>query len=173
MFRLFADNSQCRHIFFAGCHDSGYSNLLTPYRGRTDRITLLKAANFHSEYERLGLPVRELPALFMSTPIGGTGSPSNHTPSMSTTSRPICKHFQKVRGNALPYFAFQLMFFRAFADTAALATRPTYRRVNNSLDPTIPPLLQEGNLLRVLALKSFMPHNLSPTSILSGKIISR
>ncbi|GLA52249.1 hypothetical protein AnigIFM63604_009091 [Aspergillus niger] len=95
MFRLFADNSQCKHIFFAGCHDSGYSNLLTPYRGRTDRITLLKAANFHSEYERLGLPVRELPALFMSTPIGGTGSPSNHTPSLSTSSRPICKHFQK------------------------------------------------------------------------------
>ncbi|EHA27401.1 hypothetical protein ASPNIDRAFT_140582, partial [Aspergillus niger ATCC 1015] len=76
MFRLFADNSQCKHIFFAGCHDS--------------------AANFHSEYERLGLPVRELPALFMSTPIGGTGSPSNHTPSLSTSSRPICKHFQKV-----------------------------------------------------------------------------
>ncbi|PYI09223.1 C-x8-C-x5-C-x3-H type zinc finger protein [Aspergillus sclerotiicarbonarius CBS 121057] len=96
MFRLFADNNQCKHIFFAGCHDSGYSNLLTPYRGRTDRITLLKGAGFHSEYERLDLPVRELPAVFMSTPLGGNGSMMpNHTASVSNGSRPICKHFQK------------------------------------------------------------------------------
>ena len=98
MFRLFADNNQCKHIFFAGCHDSGYSNLLTPYRGRTDRITLLKGAGFHSEYERLDLPVRELPSVFMSTSLGGNGSMiSNHTASPSNTSRSICKHFQKVR----------------------------------------------------------------------------
>ena len=31
MFRLFIDNSQCKHIFFAGCHDTGYLSLLTPY----------------------------------------------------------------------------------------------------------------------------------------------
>ncbi|PYH94405.1 C-x8-C-x5-C-x3-H type zinc finger protein [Aspergillus ellipticus CBS 707.79] len=98
MFRLFADNNQCKHIFFAGCHDSGYSNLLTPYRGRTDRITLLKGASFHSEYERLDLPVRELPSVFMSTPLGANGHHStltvNHSPP-TAPSRPVCKHYQK------------------------------------------------------------------------------
>ncbi|PWY86767.1 hypothetical protein BO70DRAFT_427773 [Aspergillus heteromorphus CBS 117.55] len=99
MFRLFADNNQCKHIFFAGCHDSGYSSLLTPYRGRTDRITLLKGASFHSEYERLDLPVRELPSVFMSTPFSGNG---HHTttlppsqPPTAAPSRQICKHYQK------------------------------------------------------------------------------
>ncbi|CRG89670.1 hypothetical protein PISL3812_06709 [Talaromyces islandicus] len=42
MFRLFAENSQCKHIFFAGCHDVGYLSLLIPYRGKADRVTLLK-----------------------------------------------------------------------------------------------------------------------------------
>ncbi|KAE8355673.1 hypothetical protein BDV28DRAFT_162611 [Aspergillus coremiiformis] len=90
MFRLFADNNQCKHIFFAGCHDAGYLSLLTPYRGKTDRITLIKSASFHPEYEKLDLLVRELPAVFTSTspsPMGGNIA--------ATATRPVCKHFQK------------------------------------------------------------------------------
>lgn len=88
MFRLFADNNQCKHIFFAGCHDAGYLSLLTPYRGKADRITLIKGASFHREYESLNLPVWEMPLIFMPTSLGAPNPP--------TTSRPVCKHFQKV-----------------------------------------------------------------------------
>ena len=116
MFRLFVDLNQCRHIYFAGCHDTGYGSLLTPYRGRGDRITLIKAAGFHREFEDLDLPIRELPSVFMSTPLlnskpptGPAASPtvakfnggnsahyvSNGTNGANTT-KPICKHFQKV-----------------------------------------------------------------------------
>lgn len=90
MFRLFADNNQCKHIFFAGCHDTGYLSLLTPYRGKADRITLLKAASFHHEYEFLGLPVWEMPFVFSSNALGGSN------PVAAPPSRPVCKHFQKV-----------------------------------------------------------------------------
>jgi len=116
MFRLFADLNQCRHIYFAGCHDTGYGSLLTPYRGRSDRITLIKAAGFHREFEALGLPIRELPSVFMSTPLAnskpptgpaaakenGNGNGANGVHHFSTGSiggnstKPVCKHFQKV-----------------------------------------------------------------------------
>ncbi|KAB8236455.1 zinc finger CCCH domain-containing protein [Aspergillus alliaceus] len=91
IFRLFADNNQCKHIFFAGCHDAGYLSLLTPYRGKADRITLIKAASFHPEYDRLNLPVREIPAVFTSTPV----SPPISGDHVVAATRPVCKHFQK------------------------------------------------------------------------------
>lgn len=117
MFRLYADMNQCRHIYFAGCHDTGYGSLLTPYRGRSDRITLLKAAGFHREFEELGLPIKELPSVFMSTALSGTKpGPSVHTKSANSptngtngsnglngsthnpngiNTKAICKHYQK------------------------------------------------------------------------------
>ncbi|KAJ5355945.1 Zinc finger CCCH-type [Penicillium concentricum] len=120
MFRLFVDLNQCRHIYFAGCHDTGYGSLLTPYRGRGDRITLIKAAGFHREFEALDLPIRELPSVFMSTPLlnskpptgpaaaasptatkfnGGNGvhhvSNGTNGTNGANTTKPICKHFQK------------------------------------------------------------------------------
>ncbi|KAG2412979.1 hypothetical protein HFD88_010538 [Aspergillus terreus] len=94
MFRLFADNNQCKHIFFAGCHDTGYLSLLTPYRGKSDRITLLRAAGFHAEFERLGLPIKELPEVFPSHNLmAPTTTPIPTQP--AAQSRPVCKHFQK------------------------------------------------------------------------------
>ncbi|KKK16269.1 hypothetical protein ARAM_003172 [Aspergillus rambellii] len=99
MFRLFADNNQCKHIFFAGCHDTGYLSLLTPYLGRTDRITLIKAASFHPGFESLGFAVRELPAVFMSMSIQTNGVLASHGNHASSPSFPssgnICKHYQK------------------------------------------------------------------------------
>ncbi|RHZ47716.1 zinc finger CCCH domain-containing protein [Aspergillus thermomutatus] len=99
MFRLFADNSQCKHIFFAGCHDTGYLSLLTPYIGKRNRITLLKAASFHPEFKTLDLPIREMPDVFMSAPLGES-QPTAPTPTPAATfaspaRAPVCKHFQK------------------------------------------------------------------------------
>ncbi|KAJ5558196.1 Zinc finger CCCH-type [Penicillium sp. DV-2018c] len=81
MFRLFVDSNQCRHIYFAGCHDTGYGSLLTPYRGRSDRITLIKAAGFHREFEDLDLPIQELPSVFVSKPITN-GKPPTGPPGL-------------------------------------------------------------------------------------------
>lgn len=118
MFRLFVDLNQCRHIYFAGCHDTGFGSLLTPHRG-SDKITLIKAASFHREFEGFDLPIKELPSVFMSTPLAAT-KPSGPLSTkaantMNTTTgtngtngtngingtngcstKPVCKHFQKV-----------------------------------------------------------------------------
>ncbi|PKX97242.1 zinc finger CCCH domain-containing protein [Aspergillus novofumigatus IBT 16806] len=99
MFRLFADNSQCKHIFFAGCHDTGYLSLLTPYIAKRNRITLLKAASFHLDFKTLDLPIGEMPEVFMSAPLGErqppASAPSPTTAFASAPRAPVCKHFQK------------------------------------------------------------------------------
>ncbi|KAH8745006.1 hypothetical protein F5883DRAFT_703400 [Diaporthe sp. PMI_573] len=41
MLRLYAENAQCKHIYFAACHDAGYVSQLTAYRGQKDRFTLI------------------------------------------------------------------------------------------------------------------------------------
>ena len=69
MFRLFVDNSQCRHIFFAGCHDTGYLSLLTPYQGKADKISLIRGAYFSPEFDSLGLKSIDLPSVFRSYPL--------------------------------------------------------------------------------------------------------
>lgn len=100
MFRLFAGLNQCRHIYFAGCHDAGYLSLLTPYKGRSDFITLLKAASFHKDFETLGLPIKELPSVFMSTRLDASNptvaAKNEPTASGLAVKRPLCETFQKV-----------------------------------------------------------------------------
>lgn len=73
----------------------GYLSMLTPYRGKTDRITLLKAANMHSEYESLNLVIKEIPHVFMSTSLGGSPPPPSASP-----ARPVCSHFLKASFSA-------------------------------------------------------------------------
>lgn len=115
IFRLFVDLNQCRHIYFAGCHDTGFGSLLTPHRG-SDKITLIKAASFHREFEGFNLPIKELPSVFMSTPLTttkpsgplstkvantmntttGTNGTNGTNSTNGSSTRPVCKHFQKV-----------------------------------------------------------------------------
>lgn len=64
----FADNAQCKHVYFGGCHDVGYVNDLQQYAG-SDRITLIRIPAFHAEFGKLGLRVEELPNIFRSTPL--------------------------------------------------------------------------------------------------------
>ncbi|KAJ0100722.1 hypothetical protein J7T55_010619 [Diaporthe amygdali] len=68
MLRLYAENTQCKHIYFAACHDAGYVSQLTAYRGQKDRFTLIKAPSlhFHDEFAKLGLSIEELPGVFRS-----------------------------------------------------------------------------------------------------------
>lgn len=90
MFRLFVDNPQCKHIFFGGCHDEDYMSMLAPYRNETNRITLIKAAKTNPEFEGLGLSLKELPSVFMSTSIEERPLPP------IDPDKPVCTHFFKV-----------------------------------------------------------------------------
>jgi hypothetical protein len=70
-FRLFVESSQCKHIFFAGCHDTSYLSILTPYKNNLDRVTLIKSAGFINDFKSLALRIEEFPSVFRSTPLDG------------------------------------------------------------------------------------------------------
>ncbi|KAK1060115.1 hypothetical protein LTR12_011142 [Friedmanniomyces endolithicus] len=67
LFRQFVDNPQCKHIYFAGCHDVGYINELTPHASNRDRVTLVRHPAFHAEFNKLGLRIEDFPNIFRST----------------------------------------------------------------------------------------------------------
>ncbi|KAK0347849.1 hypothetical protein LTR59_005745 [Friedmanniomyces endolithicus] len=64
---MFVDNPQCKHIYFAGCHDVGYINELTPHASNRDRITLVRHPAFLAEFKKLGLRIEDFPNIFRST----------------------------------------------------------------------------------------------------------
>ena len=112
-------NVQCKHIYFAGCHDVGYVNLLQPYCGRSEqssRITLLKGPAFHAGFSALGLqiqePYGEFRNIFRATPIevshnsGANGRGPPQPPPIinpaslnrpDTPSPPVCKFYLQGR----------------------------------------------------------------------------
>ncbi|KAF5668368.1 hypothetical protein FHETE_5304 [Fusarium heterosporum] len=69
--RLYADNAQCKHIYFAACHDVGYVSDLLPFRGNRERFTLIRTPSllFHKEFDRLGMNIEELPGVFRHSPL--------------------------------------------------------------------------------------------------------
>ncbi|KAF4973020.1 hypothetical protein FSARC_597 [Fusarium sarcochroum] len=69
--RFYANNAQCKHIYFAACHDVGYVSDLTPFRGHSDRFTLVKTPSvlFHREFERFEMNIEELPGVFRQVPL--------------------------------------------------------------------------------------------------------
>ncbi|KAI3579377.1 hypothetical protein IWW34DRAFT_440176 [Fusarium oxysporum f. sp. albedinis] len=69
--RLYADNAQCKHIYFAACHDVGYVSDLIPFRGNRERFTLIRTPSvlFHKEFDRLGMNIEELPGVFRHVPL--------------------------------------------------------------------------------------------------------
>ena len=104
MFRQFAENAQCRHIYFAGCHDVGYLSELTPYQGNRDRLTLIRTPSFHHQFLKLGMRVEDFPYIFRGTPLedqptvssAKTAQPQTlPTSSASTDPATICTFFQK------------------------------------------------------------------------------
>ncbi|KAK4060475.1 uncharacterized protein Triagg1_10745 [Trichoderma aggressivum f. europaeum] len=74
MLNLYAENPQCKHIYFAACHDVGYISDLTTYIGNRERFTLINSSSvkFHKEYLKLGMEIEELPGVFLSMPLGET-----------------------------------------------------------------------------------------------------
>lgn len=66
LLRLYAENAQCKHLFFAACHDGGYVSELSPYRGQKERFTLIRTPGlyFHEEFTKLDLGIEELHGVF-------------------------------------------------------------------------------------------------------------
>ena len=103
-FRTFVESTQCKHIFFAACHDVGYVSELKPYTGNKDRITLISNYAFHHEFSKLNLREEVLPGIFRSTPLSNNGGPvvavhnppqqNIHTKTASVDTA-ICAFYQK------------------------------------------------------------------------------
>ncbi|KAI0156454.1 hypothetical protein GGR57DRAFT_463470 [Xylariaceae sp. FL1272] len=100
LLRLYADNPQCKHIYFAACHDGGYISDLTKHRTKRDKFTLIKTSGllFHEQFLRLELNIEELPGIFLSTSLDEYGRPRVRTNSESSLL-PIASSLPRV-GNA-------------------------------------------------------------------------
>lgn len=64
--------------------------MLALYRDEKNRVTLIKSANTYPEYQTLGLSMKDLPSVFMSTFIEDRPSPP------IDPNKPVCTHFSKV-----------------------------------------------------------------------------
>ncbi|KAK4143462.1 uncharacterized protein C8A04DRAFT_12389 [Dichotomopilus funicola] len=76
MLRLYADNSQCKHIYFAACHDVGYISELTPYMGHSSKFTLIDtpSVRFHDEFHKLGMGIEEFRSVFRHAPLDSSAA---------------------------------------------------------------------------------------------------
>ncbi|KAI1272607.1 hypothetical protein F5Y07DRAFT_288549 [Xylaria sp. FL0933] len=83
LLNLYAENLQCKHIYFAACHDVGYLSELTRFRGDRNRVTLLRSSGllFHDQFLKLDLGIEELPGVFRTVPLDG---PTLYTKSNSS-----------------------------------------------------------------------------------------
>ena len=106
LFRQFVDNTQCRHIYFAGCHDVGYINELIPYRNNREKVTLVRNYATHPEFTKLGMRLEDFPGIFRNTPVEppnvqpyNAPIPATKAPSISNTAEQsnakLCYHFTK------------------------------------------------------------------------------
>lgn len=78
MFRIFLANKQCKHIIFAGLHDTGYMNILRPYEHDPDtsaRITLLETLPAEDPYKALGIKMITFDDVFRKENLQGPSSP--------------------------------------------------------------------------------------------------
>lgn len=90
LLQLYAENAQCKHIYFAACHDVGYVSDLAPHMGNSSRFTLVnsRGIKFHDEFAKLGMGVEELPGVFRSTPLDGPAFYRPPNTVFNTTTKP-------------------------------------------------------------------------------------
>src|SRR3569833_622136 len=109
LLRFYADSAQCKHIYWAACHDGGYVAELTPHRGNSNRFTLVKTSSaiFLDPFAKLGMGVEELHGMFRATPLpqdaAATTRASGPAPTSATTKaaaadkegqRSICRYYR-------------------------------------------------------------------------------
>ncbi|GAB7336106.1 hypothetical protein MBLNU13_g08904t2 [Cladosporium sp. NU13] len=72
MFNFYYNNIQCRKIFFAGCHDTGYVHDLEEKRGTGEserRIVLLETTPAEPKFRQLGFPIIHFDNVFRNKPL--------------------------------------------------------------------------------------------------------
>ena len=156
MFRLFAENAQCKHIYFAGCHDVGYISELTPYVNNRDRITLVRSTSFHPEFTKLGLRTENFSNIFRLTPLDSFAqTPSKTLPTRTTgkdtssanDTATVCKFYQ--RGNCSYGQACRNLHIPKSAanGTGGLSDLKDWRQPSNSsgMPFQMPPLSRNDN----------------------------
>lgn len=74
-FDMYAENVHCQRIYFAGCHDSGYTSMLTSQANQRDKIILLRHMEYHHFFKDLGFDVEDIAGIFFSGQqvVGRTG----------------------------------------------------------------------------------------------------
>ncbi|AEO68290.1 d4bad0f5-b61c-42d7-94dc-d939106025be [Thermothielavioides terrestris] len=73
LLRLYANNAQCKHIYFAACHDVGYISELIPFTANSSKFTLVNSPGirFHDEFTKLGMGIEEFRSVFRHAPLEG------------------------------------------------------------------------------------------------------
>ncbi|WQF76845.1 hypothetical protein CDEST_01859 [Colletotrichum destructivum] len=69
MLRVMVRVNQCRHIFFAPCHDNGYLPVLQPYNldhRVVGKLTLIETTPAEVGFKRLNFPIISFKSVFMS-----------------------------------------------------------------------------------------------------------
>jgi hypothetical protein len=89
LFRQFVDNTQCRHIYFAGCHDVGYINELIPHRNNREKVTLVRNYATHPEFTKLGMRIEDFPGVFRTTPVDSPSAQTYKAPIPATKAPSI------------------------------------------------------------------------------------
>jgi len=72
MFNFYHNNIQCKKIFFAGCHDTGYVHDLEEKRGTGEserRIVLLETTPAEPKFRQLGFPITHFDNVFRNQPL--------------------------------------------------------------------------------------------------------
>jgi len=80
MFNHFLKNLQCKKIFFAGCHDTGYLHDLREYVGEPgakERIVLVETTPVEPRFVSLGFPITRFSTVFRSEHLGNERRQTN------------------------------------------------------------------------------------------------
>jgi hypothetical protein len=107
LFRQFVDNTQCRHIYFAGCHDVGYINELLPHKNNREKITLVKNYATHPEFTRLGMRLEDFPGIFRTTPVDPSSAPTQPYKAPPTPSKIPASNGTPEQAKAKPCYFYQ------------------------------------------------------------------
>ncbi|CAN9082727.1 unnamed protein product [Alternaria alternata] len=94
-FKIATEDTACRHILYAACHDPAYLAQLSPFSGIRDKITLVQGAGWNSKFHEFGLDVTQFPTIFRwSEPSAATPASkgaSATVPKQKAVVRPILK----------------------------------------------------------------------------------
>ena len=71
-FQVASEDSNCRHILYAACHDHSYLSQLVPYSGLREKITLVQGAGWNPAFHQFNLNITQFPTLFRWSGLPGT-----------------------------------------------------------------------------------------------------